>query len=162
MVKSLWIMVAIAWTGLGAGGAMADGNPLARGTAAPAAGVVVAGAWNGTDLEKRSACTNPAIEGDHGTYAEFDVGFDPVAHAFGIDEKAISPLNCTYQGSYTGDGNAPLTWSGTLSCEDGKHGTFTMRSIEVGANSLFIHLDVKLDTTETCTIEKVIAAGRLP
>lgn len=161
MVQSFRIMGAIALTALAAGGAWAAGNPLARGSGtAPASPAAIEGVWNGTDLEKRSACTNPAIEGIHGTYAEFDVSTDRVAHILGIDEKAISPLNCTYVGPYTGSGDA-LAWSGTLSCEDGKHGTFTSRSIQVTANSLLVHLDVKLDTTETCTIEKVIAAGRL-
>jgi hypothetical protein len=161
MAKSFWIMASVGWTVLAVQGALAAGNPLARGTVAPAGTpAVIEGVWNGTDLEKRTACTHPENEGNRGTYAEFDVSSDRLAHTLGIDQKGITSLNCTYIGPETGSGDA-LAWSGTYSCTDGKHGTFTSRSILVTANAIAIHLDIQLDTSETCSIEKVIAGGRL-
>jgi hypothetical protein len=136
-------------------------NPLARGTFGAGSSAAIEGAWNGTDLERRSNCTSAQNDGNRGTYAEFDVTTDRVARTLGIDEKAITGLTCSYAGPYTGLGTT-LAWSGTYSCSDGKHGSFASRTILVTDVGLAVHLDVKLDTTETCTIEKVIGAGRLP
>jgi hypothetical protein len=159
-------MVAIAATALAAlatRGAMAAGNPLARGPSVPpaASGAPIVGTWNGTDLEKRSACTKPEDEGNRGTYAQFDVSINDGTSFLTILQTGITGLQCTYGGTATGSGDA-LAWTGTYFCSDGKHGTFTSRSILVTPNALSIHFDAKLDTTETCTIEGVIAAGRLP
>ena len=136
-------------------------NPLARGPSWGSTGQAsIQGAWNGTDLEARSGCTSASNNGNRGTYAEFDLSTDVPSHTLGIDQKGITGLNCTYAGPYGGTGT-PVSWSGIYSCTDGKHGTFTSRAILVTDNTLFLHLDVHLDTTETCTIDKVIAAGRL-
>lgn len=141
--------------------ALAADNPIARagtlgiGTSAPIDGV-----WNGTDLERRSNCTSAQNDGSRGTYAEFDPLTNGAAHTLAMDQKGITGLNCSYDGPYTGSG-ATLSWSGHYSCTDGKQGTFKSRSIQVTQNALSIHMDVQLDTTETCTIEKVIGAGRL-
>jgi hypothetical protein len=162
MAKSFRIMAAMALTALAAQGAAAADNPLARGFfGEPAANAPLDGTWNGTDLEKRSACTHPENEGNRGTYAEFDVSTNAATQYLYINQVGITGLQCTYSGTTTGSG-AALAWSGTYSCSDGKHGTFTSRSILVTPNALSIHLDAKLDTSETCTIEAVIAAGRLP
>src|SRR6185437_14934495 len=59
--------------------ALALDNPLARGTFGAASTAPIEGAWNGTDLERRSGCTSAQNDGNRGTYAEFDVGTDPVA-----------------------------------------------------------------------------------
>lgn len=135
-------------------------NPLARGTWGAVASAPIEGVWNGADIERRSACTQAQNDGSRGTYAQFDVGTDTAVHSLGIMQTGITGLDCTYSGTYTGAGPT-FAWSGTYSCTDGKHGAFTSRSISVTANALTLHLDVKLDGTETCTIEKVIAAGRL-
>ncbi len=140
--------------------ALAQANPLARGTWGTVSNAPIEGAWNGTDLERRSNCTSAQNDGSRGTYAEFDVSTDRTASILGIDQKGITGLDCTYNGTYSGAGPT-LSWSGSYSCTDGKHGTFTTRSILVTQNALSMHLDVQLDTTETCTIEKVIGAGRL-
>ncbi len=140
--------------------ALAQDNPLGRGMWGVISQAPIEGVWNGTDLERRSACTNAQNDGSRGTYAEFDLATDRSAHILAIDEKGITGLTCTYGGTYGGAGET-LAWSGHYSCSDGKQGTFTSRSILVNQNALSIHLDVQLDTTETCTIEKVIGAGRL-
>lgn len=140
--------------------ARAMDNPVARGTLALGASAPIDGVWNGTDLERRSNCTSADNDGSRGTYAEFDPLMNGVDHTLAMDQKGITGLNCSYDGPYTGSG-ATLSWSGHYSCTDGKRGTFTSRSVLVTQNALSIHLDVQLDTTETCKIEKVIGAGRL-
>ena len=142
--------------------ASSDGadNPVARGSLGFDSSATIEGAWNGTDLERRSGCTSAQNNGSRGTYAEFDVSQDRLASLLGIDQKGITGLDCTYSGKYSGSGPT-LAWSGTYSCTDGKRGTFTSRSVLFTQNALSLHLDVQLDTTETCTIEKVIGAGRL-
>jgi hypothetical protein len=163
MAESFRIMAAMALTALAAQGAAAADNPLARGLfAPPAADAPIAGSWNGTDLEKRSACTHPENEGNRGTYAQFDITTNDATGYMVIQQTGITGLQCTYSGIATGTGDA-RSWTGSYYCStDGKHGTFTSRSILVTPNALAIHLDAKLDTTETCTIEAVIAGGRIP
>jgi len=159
-MRSFRIIAGIAAALAATGAAAQSANPLARGTWGGAGSAPIEGAWNGADIERRSLCTHPENDGNRGTYAQFDVSTDLAAHRLGIDQSGITGLDCTYIGAYSG--TAPgFGWNGTYSCTDGKHGTFTSRSIVVTANALTIHLDVKLDGTETCTIEKVIAAGRL-
>ncbi len=129
-------------------------NPLARTSSAR-----IEGTWNGTDLERRSACTNAQNVGSRGTYAQFDVTSDPLAHTLGITQTGITGLTCTYFGDYA-SGLAGRTWSGSYSCSDGKRGTFRSLGILVTDIALAIHLAIQLDTTETCAIDAVIAAGR--
>jgi len=133
-------------------------NPLARGGSwGGGASAPIDGSWAGTNLERRSNCTSAQNDGAHGTWAQFDVASNAAAQTLGISEFAITGLSCSYAGSYAGAGSQ---WSGTYSCSDGKRGTFSSRSISVTQNGLAIHLDAKLDTTESCTIEAVIGAGR--
>ncbi len=161
MAKSFRIMAAVVSATLAVQGALAADNPLARGIVPPAAAdAPIEGTWNGTDLERRSACTKPEDEGNHGTYAEFDVSTNSATGDLSILQMGITGLQCSYVGKLTGTG-ATRAWSGTYFCGDGKHGTFTSRSILVSSDALAIHFDAKLDTTETCTIEAVIAGGRL-
>ena len=137
----------------------AQDNPLARGAWGAISSAPIDGTWYGTDLERRSSCTHPENEGSHGTYAQFDASTAPATHVLAVNQAGITGLNCTYRGTYSGSGPS-LAWSGDYSCTDGKHGTFTSRSILATPNGLTIHLDVKLDTTETCAIDAVIGAGR--
>lgn len=139
--------------------ALAADNPLARGAWGVASSAPIEGVWNGTDLERRSNCTSVQNNGAHGTYAEFDVSTDTVNHVLQMNQIGITTLTCTYRGNYQGAGST-LAWNGSYSCSDGKHGSFASRSIVVSQNGLAIHLDVQLDTTETCAIEAVIGAGR--
>jgi hypothetical protein len=149
-----------AFAAAGASSPHAADNPIARGNWGSAPTAPIDGAWNGTDLERRSACTNARNNGSRGTYAEFDASTDTQGHIFAIQQKGITGLDCTYYGTFSG--TSPVNgWTGTYSCTDGKHGAFTSRSILVTENALSVHLDVRLDTTETCTIEAVIGAGRL-
>jgi hypothetical protein len=139
--------------------AAAADNPLARGMWGAGSSAPIDGIWNGSDIERRSNCTNVQNNGSHGTYAEFDATTDTFAHVLAINQIGITGLNCLYRGNYQGAG-AALSWTGTYSCTDGKHGSFASRNILVTQNALSIHLDIALDTTETCAIEAVIGAAR--
>jgi len=158
--NAAWKCLAAACMLMAAPHALAQDNPLARGLWGEPTDAPIEGVWNGTDLERRSSCTSAQNDGSRGTYAEFDLTTDRNAHILAIDETAITGLTCSYGGTYSGAG-ATFAWSGHYSCSDGKQGTFTSRSILVNENALSIHLDVQLNTTETCVIEKVIGAGRL-
>jgi len=93
MVKSFRIMAAMALTALAAQGAPAADNPLARGIfAAPAAPAPIEGTWNGTDLERRSACTHPENEGNRGTYAQFEVSTNAATRALFVWMNASRSL----------------------------------------------------------------------
>jgi hypothetical protein len=142
-----------------AASALAADNPLARGTWGSLSSAPIEGVWNGTDLERRSNCASVQNNGAHGTYAEFDASTDAVNHVLQMNQIGITGLSCTYRGNYQGVGSS-IAWKGTYSCTDGKRGSFSSRDIVVTANGLAMHLDVKLDTTESCTIEAVIGAGR--
>jgi hypothetical protein len=144
--------------GMAVPGLAAD-NPLARGTWGAISNAPIEGVWNGTDLERRSNCASVQNNGAHGTYAELDTSTDLVNHVLQMNQIGITGLNCTYRGNYLGAGSS-LAWNGTYSCTDGKRGSFRSRSIVVTPNGLAMHLDVQLDTTESCTIEAVIGAGR--
>lgn len=148
--KCLLLAAALAAVAMGA--ARAANNPLAR---EPAAAAPIDGAWNGSDIERRTNCTGTQNNGTRGTYAQFNVSTDPVAHTLGIDQLGITGLNCTYVGDY-----APPAWNGTYSCTDGKRGSFHALGILHTQYALSIHLAIQLDTTETCAIDAVIGAGR--
>lgn len=158
--KAAWKCLAAACIAAAAPRALAQDNPLARGAWGAISAAPIQGVWNGTDLERRTACASAQNNGSRGTYAEFDLSTDPRAHTLAIDEKGITGLTCAYGGTYSGAGET-LAWSGSYSCSDGKQGTFTSRSILVTPNALSIRLQVQLVATETCAIDKVIGAGRL-
>ncbi len=142
--------------------ARAQGSPISRlapGAVAQAGGYPIEGAWNGTNLERRSQCANAQNDGSRGTYAAFDVTTDRAAHVMGIHETAITGLVCGYFGDFHESGLARES-SGTYSCSDGKKGSYRTRSIIATENALSIRMDIRLEGTETCAIDAVIAAGR--
>ena len=72
----------------------------------------------------------------------------------------VTGLQCSYSGDFTTNG-ARLSASGTLSCNDGKRGTWHSTSMIVLARAMSLELAVQLDTTETCTIAAVLGGSRL-
>ncbi len=132
-------------------------NPLAR--FAPAPETLVEGRWNGVDLERRSNCTNSQNNGSRGTYAQFDVATD-AAGGFAITQSGITGLDCTYSGRYEAAGGR-MAVRGTFSCSDGKQGDFETTSVHVNDISLDIQMAVRLTSSESCTIEKILGMSRL-
>ena len=141
------------------GPANAQQNPLARGADAVTL-TTITGRWNGSNLEHRANCTAAQNNGNRGTYAEFVIGANTDGD-LGIVQNGITGLTCNYVGKYRVEG-ANRSASGTYTCSDGKRGDFASKGIIVTDAALSIRMDIVLNTTETCVIDAVIGAARLP
>ena len=117
----------------------------------------IGGRWNGADLESRMNCTAPQNDGNHGTYAQFDIAASD--SSFTIQQSGITGLNCTYAGTFR-PGIVPREATGSYSCTDGKRGDFTARELQVTQNQMSLKLSIQLNTTETCSIEAVLGGVR--
>ena len=117
----------------------------------------ITGRWNGANIERRSNCTNPGANGDHGTYAEYQVGLQD--GLFTISETAVTGLTCTWNGTYSQDGTQRHL-TGTYFCSDGKRGKFTAKDWLLTPTEMQIRMDIQLDTTETCTIDAIVGGSR--
>jgi hypothetical protein len=135
-------------------------NPLARNADADPRNLL-AGTWNGANLEKRSNCSATQNNGAHGTYAQYFVSFDRPNSIMGIDEVAINlpQLTCTYLGTYNDDRFRPQ-WSGNYNCSDGKTGSFTMQKLLATPNEMSIRLAIKLTGSETCDVDSILGGSR--
>jgi hypothetical protein len=133
-------------------------NPLARNLDA-SPGNLLAGIWNGANLETRSNCATIQNDGFHGTYAQYLVSFDLPNAIMGIDETAITGLTCTYLGSFADDRFRPQ-WTGSYTCSDGKRGSFTMQKLLATPNEMSIRLAIKLTGTETCDVDAILGGSR--
>jgi hypothetical protein len=142
--------------------ASAAGNPIARGTPFTS-GTVIDGRWNGADIERRTNCNAAQNNGTRGTYAEFVVSTNTAVPTpvIGITQNGVTGLICNYYGDYHVIG-ANRSAEGTYNCTDGKTGTFRTRSILASEEALSIHMDIVLSGTESCTIDAIIGAARLP
>jgi hypothetical protein len=118
-----------------------------------------AGRWNGAHLEQREQCNASQNNGFHGTYAEYIVRADPVSRTIGIDEIAVNGLNCNYFGSYRDDGGR-LAWSGTLSCTDGRGGSFESQSLFAQGTVMSMRLTIRLSGSERCVIDAILGGSR--
>jgi hypothetical protein len=133
-------------------------NPLARNADADPRNLL-AGIWNGANLEKRSNCSAAQNNGTHGTYAQYSVSFDLPNSIMGIEETAITGLTCSYLGTYNDDRFRPQ-WAGRYSCSDGKTGSFTMQKLLATPNEMSIRLAIELTATETCDVDSILGGSR--
>jgi hypothetical protein len=133
----------------------AEGSPLAR----PLRDVTsLNGVWNGSHLEQRSDCRSATNNGFHGTYSEFRVFVDGGGRSFNIDEAGVTGLSCSWPGQFReADGRTVIT--GTLSCTDGRAGTFETKSFYTTTNLMTMRLSVQLSGTETCTIDALLTGA---
>ena len=118
---------------------------------------MLTGRWNGANLEKRSGCASAQNNGNHGTYAEYNIGIE--GGFIGIDEQAITGLHCSYSGPYRQDGTRREI-SGSYTCSDGKRGDFTATSVLVTPGEMSLRLAIKLNTSETCSIDAILGGSR--
>ena len=125
---------------------------------AHAASLSLGGTWNGAVLEARSNCNGAANNGNHGTYAQYDIGVG--GGVIEITQSGITGLRCTYSGSYSENG-ADRNGSGTFSCTDGKRGTWLATGMLVTENEMSLKFSEQLNTTETCTINAILGGSRL-
>jgi hypothetical protein len=120
----------------------------------------LAGTWFGAIIETRSNCTQTQNNGGRATYGQYDIGIGTgLSGAISISLAGVTGLQCTYSGSFTTNG-ARLNASGNLSCNDGKRGTWKSTNITITAKSMTLELDVKLDTTETCSVAAILGGVR--
>ena len=77
-----------------------------------------------------------------GTYAQFDVAMD-ASGAFSIGQSGITGLNCNYVGRHQVV-DRRLAVQGTLSCSDGKQGTFASTLVQARGTSLEIRMAIQL------------------
>jgi hypothetical protein len=136
--------------------AAAQDNPLAR---APSA-LALNGRWNGVDLERRTACTQPQNEGNRGTYGQFDI----VADAGGglvITQSGITGLNCTYTLRYAREATT-LAVNGSYSCTDGKRGDIASGEVRQHGSSFDLRMAIRLTAAETCQVDALLSMARLP
>ena len=140
-------------------GAYAQENPLAR-RSAEEPGNILPGLWNGADLEQRSNCTATQNDGTKGTYAQYDVSFDHLSGNMGIDETAITGLQCSYLGVYNDSDPFLPTWTGTYNCTDGKQGNFHSTGILATPNAMSVRLAIKLTGSETCDVNAILGGSR--
>jgi hypothetical protein len=138
--------------------AQGTANPLARNTDADPRNLL-AGLWNGANLENRSNCAAPQNNGTHGTYAQYEVSFDRPNSIMGITETAISPVTCSYLGTYNNDPIQPQ-WVGNYSCGDGKTGSFAMQRLIATPNSMYLRLTIKLTGSESCDVDAILGGSR--
>lgn len=117
----------------------------------------IGGRWNGVDLETRSGCNAAQNNGNHGTYAQFDINASDTG--FLIQQSGITGLNCTYTGTFR-VGVLPREGTGTLSCTDGKRGDFTARDFRVIDDAFTLRLSIKLTGSEACSIEAKLGGMR--
>ena len=137
--------------------ASADGVEFARRTFVVKPRAVLAGRWNGADLERRSGCKAAQNDGSHGTYAQMTVSYGD--GAFSLQEAGVTGLSCTYTGTSTEDALG-LHASGTYACSDGKTGTFKTTDVMVSEREMSMQLSVQLTGSESCTIDKTLGGSR--
>ena len=122
----------------------------------------LAGQWQGAIIETRSNCAQAQNNGGRATYGQYDINMGGGATGTGpiaITLSGVTGLQCAYTGNFTTNG-ARLQANGTLSCSDGKRGTWASTSMLVSAKSMSLEFAVQLDTTETCTIATILGGSR--
>ena len=118
------------------------------------------GTWFGAIIEVRSNCTQSQNNGSRATFGQYEIGMGSGASgALSIFLAGVTGLQCSYGGNFTTNG-ARLLASGTVSCNDGKRGTWQSTNTLVTARAMSLELAVQLDTTETCTIAATLGGSR--
>ena len=118
---------------------------------------LLGGRWNGVDLEARSGCNAAQNNGNHGTYAQYDINASDTG--FMIQQSGITGLNCTYKGTFR-PGVLPREGTGTYTCTDGKRGDFTARDFRVTQDAFSMLLAIKLTGSEACEIQAKLGGMR--
>ena len=116
------------------------------------------GLWDGAVLEARSNCSNASNNGDHGTFAHYEIGI--ANGAIFITQNGITGLQCNYLGTYSQAG-ADRQASGPLTCSDGRRGTWQVTNFLVTENAMSLKLSEQLNGAETCTINAILGGSRL-
>ena len=144
-----------------------DGNLITRQISrqifgpAPPVQPGLAGQWQGAIIEARSNCSQTQNNGNRATYGQYDIGMGAGSSgALAISLAGITGLQCSYSGNFSTNG-ARLQASGSMSCNDGKRGTWQSTSMRVTARAMSLEIALQLDTTETCMIAAILGGSRL-
>lgn len=120
----------------------------------------LAGQWQGAIIETRSNCSQAQNNGGRATYGQYDINMGGGATGgISIALSGVTGLQCSYSGIFSTNG-ARLLANGSLSCSDGKRGTWQSTNMLVTAKSMSLELAVQLDTTETCMIVAILGGSR--
>lgn len=122
-------------------------------------GPTLNGRWNGADLERRSGCRSPQNDGNHGTYVQTIADIDRNDNV-AIDTTAVTGLACSYRGRAIRDPAGMRIVDGALSCSDGKSGTFESTGVLVTDREMSIQMTVKLQGSESCSIDKTLGGSK--
>jgi hypothetical protein len=142
--------------------AVGDGVEFARRTFTVRSQPQLAGRWNGADLERRSGCRAAQNDGNHGTYSQLQIAYESTGFTpgpFSMQQTGVTGLTCNYTGTSNIDALG-LNASGTFSCSDGKTGTFKTTEVMVGEREMSMQMQVKLNGSETCSIDKTLGGSR--
>ena len=121
----------------------------------------LAGQWQGAIIEARSNCSQTQNNGNRATYGQYDIGMGAGSSgALAISLAGVTGLQCSYSGNFSTNG-ARLQASGSMSCNDGKRGTWQSTSMRVTARAMSLEIALQLDTTETCMIAAILGGSRL-
>ena len=144
-----------------------DGNVITRQISrqifgpAPPVQPGLAGQWQGAIIEARSNCSQTQNNGNRATYGQYDIGLGVGGSgALVISLAGVTGLQCSYNGSFSTNG-ARLQASGSMSCNDGKRGTWQSTSMLVTARAMSLEIALQLDITETCAIAAILGGSRL-
>jgi hypothetical protein len=118
---------------------------------------MIAGRWNGADLERRSGCAQSQNDGNHGTYAQYDITAS--SDTLNISQAGVTGLTCQYRGQLATPFVIPGA-TGTYSCSDGKRGTWRVKTALSTATEMQLRMDIQLDTTETCAVDAILGGSR--
>ena len=120
----------------------------------------LAGQWQGAIIETRSNCSQAQNNGGRATYGQYDIGtVGSTTGPISISLAGVTGLQCTYTGNFATNG-ARLQANGSLSCNDGKRGSWRSTNMLITAKSMSLEFAVQLDTTETCTIAAILGGSR--
>ena len=139
-------------------GALAQENPAIRRSAADLG--MLAGFWNGANLENRSGCTTADVNGIHGTYAQYLIGWNAMSKNLTITENTVTNLSCSYAGFAVDDDRLRPSWGGAFNCSDGKRGTFQSTSFLITPTEMQVRLRIKLESPELCDIDSILGGSR--
>ena len=121
----------------------------------------LAGQWQGAIIEARSNCSQTQNNGNRATYGQYDIGMGVgTSGALAISLAGVTGLQCTYNGSFSTNG-ARLQANGSMSCNDGKRGTWRSTSMLVTMRAMSLEIALQLDTTESCFIAAILGGSRL-